>query len=119
MDMSDTVDDTDQRGTTASNASSTARFRRNALSVALLVAPWGFVLGNVGYAWETRHGGDDLTGAGSLALAAAHPGAERFGMVVTMIGCLLMVPAAIGGMKKVHRRAAKIGLIGGIWVGAF
>jgi hypothetical protein len=118
MDMSGTTDDTDVGGASPSKTSSTARFRRNALSVALLVAPWGFVLGNAGYAWETRHGGEDLTGAGSLALAAAHPGAERFGMVVTMIGCLLMVPAAIGGMKMIHRRAAKLGLIGGVAVAA-
>jgi len=96
----------------------TAGFRRAALAAAMVVAPWGIVLANTSAAWETRHGGDDGTGTGALALAAAHPGAERFGMVAGMLGCLLMVPAVIGVMQLTRYRAAKLGLIGGVWTAA-
>jgi hypothetical protein len=96
----------------------TARFRSIALAGALLVAPWGFVAANATYAWVTRHGGSDLTSAGALALAAAHPGAYRFAMVMAMVGSLLMVPATIGAMRLTHRRAARLGLIGGVLVAA-
>jgi hypothetical protein len=93
--------------------SPTAAFRRTALAAALFVAPWGIVLGNLVYAWETRHGGSDDTAAAALALTRAHPALDRFAMVVTMLGALLMVPATIGAMRLIHRRAARLGLIGG------
>ena len=99
-------------------AAATARFRYIALAVALLAGPWGFVAANGIYAWMTRHGGSDLTGAGALALAGAHPGAYRFSMVMAMFGSMIMVPAAIGAMRPTHHRAAKLGLIGGVLVAA-
>jgi hypothetical protein len=94
-------------------AGATAGFRQKSLAAAMFIAPWGFVLGNLVYAWETRHGGSDGTGAGALALTRAHPGLDRFAMVVTMAGALLMVPAAVGAMRLIHRRAARLGLTGG------
>jgi hypothetical protein len=97
-------------------AAGTDRFRSIALAGALFVAPWGFVAANGTYAWITRNGGSDLTGADALTLAAAHPGAYRFAMVMAMVGSLLMVPAAIGAMRLTHRRAAKLGLIGGVLI---
>ena len=101
-----------------STVGSTAGFRQKALAAAMFIAPWGFVLGNLVYAWETRHGGSDGTGAGALALTRANPGLDRFAMVVTMAGALLMIPAAVGAMRLIHRRAAKLGLIGGSLVAA-
>lgn len=99
-------------------AGPTALLRQRALATAMLVAPWGFVLGNLAYAWETRHGGSDDTGAGALALSRAYPSLDRAAMVVTMLGALLMVPATIGAMRLTHRRAAKLGLLGGVLVAA-
>jgi hypothetical protein len=111
IDMTITAPDTDA-------TEGTARLRRNALALALFVAPWGFVVANGAYAYMTLHGGQDLTGAGALALSAAHPTANRLGMVTAMLGSLLMVPAMVGAMRMTHRRAAKLGLIGGILVAA-
>lgn len=99
-------------------AAATARFRCIALAVALLAGPWGLVAANGIYAWMTRQGGSDLTGAGALALAGAHPGACRFSMVMAMFGSMLLVPAAIGAMRPTHHRAARLGLIGGVLVAA-
>jgi hypothetical protein len=96
----------------------TARFRRTAMAMAMFVAPWGFVLGNAAYAWETRHGGSDSTSAGALALTRADPQLDRASMIVTMLGALLMVAVAVGAMRLIHRRAAKLGLIGGVLMAA-
>jgi hypothetical protein len=106
--------DTSAPGT--STTAGTIKFRSIALAGALFVAPWGFVVANGTYAWITRTGGSDLTGADALTLAAAHPGAYRLAMVMAMVGSLLMVPAAIGAMRLTHRRAARLGLIGGLLV---
>jgi len=43
------------------------------VGLALVVAPWGFVIANASYAWMIRNGGSDSTGAKALALAATGP----------------------------------------------
>ena len=55
------------------------RVRRLAGALAMVLAPWGFVLTNATYAWMIRNGGSDETGAEALSLAATGPG--RFGSV--------------------------------------
>jgi hypothetical protein len=96
----------------------TARARRAGLVAALAAAPWLLVLGTVAGLLALGQGGSDSTGAGSLALAAAHPGLYRSAMVFTMLGALLMVPAVIGVMRLVGYRAARLGLIGGVLTAA-
>jgi hypothetical protein len=78
-----------------------------------MIAPWGFVIANGAYAWSTRNGGSDETGADALALAAAHPGLLRVAVVAAMAGSLLIVPAVLGAMRLIRSRAAWLGLIGG------
>ena len=51
-----------------SSARRTGRVRRLAGALALVVAPWGFVITNASYAWMIRNGGSDSTGAEALAL---------------------------------------------------
>jgi hypothetical protein len=94
----------------------TARTRQSLVALAMSVAPWGFVIANASYAWETRHGGEDLSGAGALALAAQHPNADRVFTTIAMIASMLMVPTAIGAMRLTRRKAARLGTIGGIVV---
>jgi hypothetical protein len=96
----------------------TARARRTGLVAALVVAPWLFVLANGAGLLETSHGGNDSTGVGALAVAAAHPGLYRSAMVFAMLGSLLMVPAIIGVMRLIGYRAARLGLIGGVLTAA-
>jgi putative effector of murein hydrolase LrgA (UPF0299 family) len=92
----------------------TARIRRDGLALALFIAPWGFVVANALYTWTTLHGGNDLTSRNALALAAAHPLADRLGILAAMLGSLLFVPAVLGAMRLVRVRAAWLGLIGGV-----
>jgi hypothetical protein len=92
----------------------TARARRNGLALAAFVAPWGIVLANAGYAWTTRHGGEDLTAAGDLALAQAHRTIGPLASLAAIIGSLLLVPAVLGAMRLVRLGAARLGLIGGV-----
>jgi hypothetical protein len=108
--------DLEMTSSTDPDSDPTACFRRRALALALLTAPAFFVLANAAGAWETRNGGDDNTGKAALALAAAHPGLDRFSMVTAMIGSLLMVPATLGAMRLTRHRAARLGLVGGIFV---
>lgn len=96
----------------------TARARRTGLVAAVIVAPWLFVLANGAGLLETSKGGNDNSGAGALALAAAHPGLDRFAMVTAMLGSLLMVPAVIGLMRLIGFRSARLGLIGGVLTAA-
>ncbi len=96
----------------------TAGLRRAGLAAALFLAPWGLVAANTSYAWATRNGGDDSTGAHALALVGAHPTLARVAAVAAMIGSLLMVPAAIGAMRLIGYRAARLGLVGGVLVAA-
>ena len=76
-------------------AAATGRVRRLGGALALILAPWGFLIANVTYAWMIRNGGSDETGAQALALAAAGPDLLRLGIVAGMIGCLLIIPAVL------------------------
>jgi hypothetical protein len=95
----------------------TARVRQQGLVAALIGAPWLLVLATGAGLLALSHG-DDSTGAGSLAVAAAHPGLYRSAMVFAMLGSLLMVPAVIGVMRLIGYRAAWLGLIGGVLTAA-
>jgi len=79
------------------------RVRRVGGALALVLAPWGFVIANASYAWMIRNGGSDETGAEALALAAAGPGILRLGLVAGMIGCLLIIPAVMTALRLVPR----------------
>jgi hypothetical protein len=79
------------------------RVRRLSGALALVVAPWGFVITNACYAWMIRNGGSDETGAGALALAAAGPGILRICLVAGMIGCLLIIPAVLTAFSLARR----------------
>lgn len=87
------------------------RTRRIVLALALLVAPWGFVVTNAGYAWVIRNGGSDDTGAGTLALSAANPGLTHLIVFAGMLGSLLIVPATVATMRVA--RTSWLAFIGG------
>lgn len=91
----------------------TASIRRRGGAAALLTAPWLIVLGIGCYVWATRNGGDDLTGAHALALAADHPTLLRVATVSTMLACLVLVPALLGAMRLLRSTAPKLSLIAG------
>lgn len=91
----------------------TMRTRRVCQGVALLVAPWAFVVANTGDVLTSVPGQDDTTPRGALLIAAAHPIAEKWFTFAAMVGCLLLVPAALGAMSLVRVKAARLGLIGG------
>jgi hypothetical protein len=88
------------------------------LATALFTAPWGLLIANAGYAWATRNGGSDETGAGALALAAAHPTLLRTGVLAGMVGALLMVPAALGTGQLIGDRARRLGFVSATLVAA-
>jgi hypothetical protein len=73
--------------------------RRTGSALALLLAPWGFVVANTAYALAIRNGGSDETGAEALALSAAHPMLLRVVLLAGMVGCLLLVPAVMGAFR--------------------
>ena len=73
--------------------------RRIGGALALVLAPWGFLVANGAYAWAIRNGGSDETGADALALSAAHPLLLRVVLVAGMVGCLLLVPAVLGAFR--------------------
>jgi hypothetical protein len=87
------------------------RVRRLSGAVALIVAPWGFVITNACYAWMIRNGGSDETGAGALALAAAGPRILRLCLVAGMIGCLLIIPAVLTALRQAPR--SRLAFVGG------
>jgi hypothetical protein len=91
----------------------TERIRRLGQGLALIVAPWAFVIANTGDVL-TRHGGlDDTKARDALLISAAHPGADRWLTFAAMVGCLLLVPAVLGAMGLVRVDAARLGLLGG------
>jgi hypothetical protein len=96
-----------------SEPAATARVSRLGLASAALIGPWGIVLGNLGYAWATRHGGSDETSRGALELAAAHPLSGLAATIAAMIGSMLLVPATLGAIRLTRVRAARLGLLGG------
>jgi hypothetical protein len=78
----------------------TSGVRRVGSSVAMLLAPWGFVITNACYAYAIRNGGSDETGADALALTAAtSPLLLRVMLTAGMIGCLLLIPAVLGAFR--------------------
>jgi len=79
------------------------RVRRLGGALALILAPWGFVIANACYGWMIRNGGSDETGAQALALAATGPDLLRLGIVAGMIGCLLIIPAVMTALRLVPR----------------
>ncbi len=91
-----------------SSARMTGRVRRLGGALALVVAPWGFVITNASYAWMIRNGGSDSTGAEALALAATGPDVLRLTMVAGMIGCLLDHPGRAHGHES--RPAVSVGI---------
>src|SRR6185503_19566745 len=92
----------------------TERTRRISQGLALMVAPWAFVIANTGDVLTTPHGLDDTTPRGALLISAAHPLADQWFTFIAMIGCQLLVPAVLGGMGLVRVRAARLGLLGGV-----
>jgi hypothetical protein len=87
------------------------RVRRVGGALALILAPWGFVVTNASYAWMIRNGGTDETGADALALAAAGPDLLRLGIVAGMIGCLLIIPAVMTALNLARR--SRLAFVGG------
>jgi hypothetical protein len=98
-------------GRKASSARVRGRVRQVGGALALIVAPWGFVISNACYAWMIRNGGSDETGAGALALAAAGPGILRLCLVAGMIGCLLIIPAVMTALGLARR--SRLAFVGG------
>ncbi len=88
------------------------------LALALLTGPWGFVVANGAYAWATRAGGGDSTGAEALALEAAHPGLMRLGSLAAMLASLLMVPVVLGVKRLLGGRSPRLGFVGTVLTGA-
>jgi hypothetical protein len=87
------------------------RVRQLAGALALILAPWGFVISNACYAWIIRNGGTDETGAQALALAATGPDVLRLGIVAGMIGCLLIIPAVMTALGLARR--SRLAFVGG------
>ncbi|GAB3595700.1 hypothetical protein GCM10027446_21350 [Angustibacter peucedani] len=102
------------RTTSAAEDTGTASSRRVGQALALFVAPWCFVAANAGHALMSRDGLDDTTPRGALEVSAAHPRADSWLTFAAMLGCLLLIPAALGAMNLVRVGAARLGLIGGV-----
>jgi hypothetical protein len=94
-----------------SSAQTTGRVRRLGGALALVLAPWGFVIANASYGWMIRNGGSDETGAQALALAAAGPDLLRLGIVAGMVGCLLVIPAVMTALSLARR--SRLAFVGG------
>ena len=77
-------------------SSRTSGTRRMGMALAMIIAPWGFVVTNTAYALAIRDGGNEATSLDALALYAAHPDLVRIAVVAGMLGCLLLVPAVLG-----------------------
>ena len=77
----------------------TSGVRRVGSALAMVLAPWGFVITNATYAWAIRNGGGDATGAEALALAGENLVLMRVCLVAGMLGCLLLVPAVLGAFR--------------------
>ena len=80
----------------APTASRTSGTRRMGMALAMIIAPWGFVVTNTAYALAIRDGGNEATSLDALALYAGHPDLVRIAVVAGMLGCLLLVPAVLG-----------------------
>jgi len=89
----------------------TGVLRRRSLVTGMVLAPWCYVVTNTAYMWAIRDGGDDLTGEGTLALAAAHPTLMRIALPAVMVGGILIVPAVLGLWRLAP--TSRLVLIGG------
>ncbi len=89
----------------------TSGLRRVGVAVAMVLAPWGFVVTNTAYMLAIRNGGSDATGADALRLAAEHGSLLRIGVVAGMLGCLLLVPAVLGLFRLAP--VSRLVLVGG------
>ena len=69
---------------------------RPLIALAMLLAPWGFVVANTAYMLAIRDGGNEDTSLDTLALYAAHPDLVRLAVVGGLVACLLVVPAVLG-----------------------
>lgn len=69
---------------------------RSLLALAMMLAPWGFVLANSAYMLAIRDGGNEDTSLDTLALYAAHPELVRVAVVSGLVACLLIIPAVLG-----------------------
>jgi len=85
--------------------------RRLGGALALILAPWGFVITNACYAWMIRNGGSDETGAEALSLSATGPGVLRLCLVAGLIGCLLIIPAVMTALSLARR--SRLAFVGG------
>lgn len=99
-------------GVAAPATDPTAGFRRVVTAVTMPVAGIGLLLSDVTYAWATRDGGDDSTGAHALALYGAHPGLVEVATAGVLVGVLALVPAALGILRLVRPAAPRTGLWG-------
>ncbi|MEO6511081.1 MAG: hypothetical protein ABIO16_08835 [Nocardioides sp.] len=98
---------TDERRT------STSSRRRTAQATALVAAPLAFVVANLGSVLTTASGQDDTTARGALEISVAHPLADTLLTCVAMVGCLLLVPAALGAMSLMRETAPRLSLVSG------
>jgi len=96
------------------NEGRTMRTRRVSQGLALVLAPWAFVVANTGDVVASVPGQDDTTPRGAILIAAAHPTAEKWFTLAAMVGCLLLVPAVLGAMSLVRVESARLGLVGGV-----
>ena len=69
---------------------------RPLIALAMLLAPWGFVVANTAYMLAIRDGGNEDTSLDTFALYAAHPDLVRLAVVGGLVACLLVVPAVLG-----------------------
>jgi hypothetical protein len=92
----------------------TMRTRRTCQGLALITAPWAFVIANAGGIVTAVPGQDDTNPEGGLLISAAHPLADKWFTFAAMLGCLLIVPAVLGAMSLVRVKAARLGLVGGV-----
>ncbi len=89
----------------------TSGMRRIGCALAMLLAPWGFVVANMAYLLAIRDGGNEDTGADTLALYAAHPGLVHAAVTGGMLACLLIVPAVLGVFRLAP--TSRLTLVGG------
>lgn len=97
----------------ATSAAATDRsvgFRRRATAVAMVVGAAGPLVANTAYAWATRAGGDDSTGANTLALYSAHATAVEIATVAVLVGVMFLVPGLLGVLRLVRTSTPRLGL---------
>jgi hypothetical protein len=89
----------------------TSGMRRIGCVLAMVLAPWGFVVANTAYLLAILDGGNEDTGADTLALYAAHPDLVHAAVTGGMLGCLLIVPAVLGAFRLAP--TSRLALVGG------